>query len=305
MQILSEQNLQKGDILLSLGTSNLSQLVKLVDGGDYSHSAIWDGECVVESTLEGVKLNSYKNYFNGKHDVQYLDLYRFMTPENQPLGSSGWPVEPIIKKAHEYVEKGTNYAHNELLLLGVMVALRQHLPIRGLLEKIYEFSTHWFEIDPEGVTCSELVYLIFDEAMPTHHYKLDIRLDTDEMFLQSQQTNIVEIIKLEESEALKAEIEQVLKKLRQLRPFQENKSLMDDLKTATEASTFDESINCSGLGEMPPPFNSRLTIDDKLIAEIKENLMKVSISSSGILPQAVTPRDLQYSNSLRKIGRLK
>jgi hypothetical protein len=42
-------------------------------------------------------------------------------------------------------------------------------------------------------------------------------------------------------------VEQIASGIERFRPFQENESLFDGLKAAAEASTFGESVVCSGL----------------------------------------------------------
>ena len=50
----SPPTLCPGDVLLSCGREALSQLICKVDGGMYSHAALWDGHKVVEATARGV-----------------------------------------------------------------------------------------------------------------------------------------------------------------------------------------------------------------------------------------------------------
>ncbi len=50
---LNREDLAPADILLSRGTSPISDLIVAADGGSFSHAALWTGSTVIEATIQG------------------------------------------------------------------------------------------------------------------------------------------------------------------------------------------------------------------------------------------------------------
>jgi hypothetical protein len=55
MQILSKDQLQRGDVLLFHGNGWLSSMIRLLDGSEYSYAGIYDGSMVVEAETVGLE----------------------------------------------------------------------------------------------------------------------------------------------------------------------------------------------------------------------------------------------------------
>ena len=79
--LLPVSALRPGDVLLSCGTEALSILISRLDGGDYSHSAVWDGAKAVDATPDGVVRHDLQ------HDMDeqwFIDAYRWHSPPRHP-----------------------------------------------------------------------------------------------------------------------------------------------------------------------------------------------------------------------------
>jgi len=68
-----QAELQAGDVLLSLGNSDLSRGIAALDGGSYAHAALWTGASVIESTLPIVREASLATC---AASARYIDVFR-------------------------------------------------------------------------------------------------------------------------------------------------------------------------------------------------------------------------------------
>lgn len=181
---VSPDDVKKGDVLLSCGWGNLSTAICLLDGGDYSHAGICVGvnangmPLVVEATKKGVVANQLKDDMAVQ---KYIDLYRFKADTGDTFGSPGWPPEPVLDRAHYYKDRGTDFAYNQLLLMGMLVLVRKapvgklgQAKIRYWLAKFIKHFKPNVTSGKENVTCSELTYRCFYEADANGKYGLDI-----------------------------------------------------------------------------------------------------------------------------------
>lgn len=185
--LLNPGDVKEGDVLLSHGWGKLSKAICLLDGGDYSHSGICAGAdanrmpLVIEATLKGVVANSLKDDIAVQ---KYIDVYRFKADTGDTFESPQWPPKPVVDKAIDYKNKGTQYASSQLLLMGMLVLVRKapvgklgQAKIRYWLDR---FIKHFEDNATQGkknVVCSELVYRCFYEAGadPEGKYGLTIR----------------------------------------------------------------------------------------------------------------------------------
>ncbi|MCG8434540.1 MAG: hypothetical protein MJA83_10960 [Gammaproteobacteria bacterium] len=188
MQEISLDELKPGDVLLSYGSGWLSWLIKNIDGGPdglYSHAGWFNGEYALDATKSGVKWNKVESDL---HEQKYVDVYRFYSDSEpdpgQPLGSPNWPVEPINDRAEYYVKRGTEFAYFQLVLLGLLIAVRNkpapwyvRVARRFILGRTIKLLKKLLGMKNEAVVCSELVYRCFYEARsdPKHRYGLTIK----------------------------------------------------------------------------------------------------------------------------------
>ena len=182
---LDPSELRPGDVLLSCGDEALSELIRRLDGGDYSHAAVWDGKCAVDATEKGVVRRDLKK----DTDAQwYVDAYRWHSrPPPIDLGEPSYPFQPVIARSDRIVDARTGFAYDELLLGALVIAVSKKPPdrwlrmaVRLLLSRVEQWVHE--HIDARrgtiGMTCSETVAVSFDEAAPPI-YAIEVDLDRD------------------------------------------------------------------------------------------------------------------------------
>ncbi len=171
-------DLQRGDVLLSLGTGWLSDAIHFLDGGRYSHAGFFDGTKVVEAGKAGIVYNDVANDLKVQ---KYIHVYRYRGDNGEHLGTPGFPVDPLIDVATRYRKAGAEFAYQQLFLLAVLAITRQApVPVflkkllRTVLDEAVRAVNDVLQNGKEPVICSELVYRIFYEPPPKNLYGLSI-----------------------------------------------------------------------------------------------------------------------------------
>jgi hypothetical protein len=171
-----------GDVLLSRGLGDISDLICGVDGGSYSHAALWDGERAIEATLGGVHANPIEHSLLS---LRYVDVYRFHR-QGSWLGTEGWPAEPVVEQARSFV--GGRFAYAELLMAAMVVALgRPTAPaaMKLALSRLGGHAGHYYasKLFPasalgDAKVSTEIVAAAYSGARstPAQTYALDVRL---------------------------------------------------------------------------------------------------------------------------------
>jgi hypothetical protein len=177
--VIETSALQAGDVLLSYGDGTISDIIRLIDGGHYSHGAVFDGTKIVEAGLRGVVPTPLEAEIK---EQKYVDAYRFHSDQGDPLGSPGWPADPVTQRAQDYLNQGTTYANNQLYLVGVLILLKrtftrvEKATLQAVLKEVFDLYKRIHDGgETKSVVCSELVYRSFYEAKPEHRYALTIR----------------------------------------------------------------------------------------------------------------------------------
>ncbi|HST07773.1 MAG TPA: hypothetical protein VLJ83_06345 [Gemmatimonadaceae bacterium] len=176
--------LRPGDVLLSCGTEALSILISRLDGGDYSHSAVWDGAKAVDATINGFKRNNLEDDIR---EQWYLDAYRWHSPPPQStdLGQPPYPYQPVIDRNDRIVEARTQFAYDELLMLALIVAVSKEPEdkwLRGAVRLLLSRAAEWVHEHivarpgTSAMTCAESVAVSFDEAVPPK-YTMEVDID--------------------------------------------------------------------------------------------------------------------------------
>ncbi|HEY4953707.1 MAG TPA: hypothetical protein VII02_02360, partial [Gemmatimonadaceae bacterium] len=177
-------DLRTGDVLLSCGCEALSQLIRRLDGGDYSHAAVWDGKCAVDATENGVVRN---NLSDDIKEQWYIDAYRWHspTPGSTDLGDATYPWDPVIARSNRIVDARTKFAYDELLMGALVIALSKEptdkwlrWSVRLLLSRVEEWVHEQISArrGTTAMTCSETVAVSFDEAEPPK-YTIEVKVD--------------------------------------------------------------------------------------------------------------------------------
>ncbi|HLK39829.1 MAG TPA: hypothetical protein VKU41_23895 [Polyangiaceae bacterium] len=117
MTTISEVDLEPGDVLLSLGVGKLSEAIRQLDGGQYSHAALWTGSEILEATLPEVTSHPMADSLK-EHPRVYIDAYRHRAAAGK--------TDAVVRQARRLL--GQPYAKGDLLLLTALVATASWMP---------------------------------------------------------------------------------------------------------------------------------------------------------------------------------
>jgi len=153
-------DLQPGDVMLSLGTGKISAAIQALDGGDYSHAAIWTGDRVIESTTPCVRERSLAESLR-EHPREYVDVYRHKS-------MSPGAASAVVTSARQYVDR--TYSYGDLFLCASLISIAGAFPDKKqarFLKEACEFL-HFLSLNrpPNGahVTCTQLVVQAFSSS---------------------------------------------------------------------------------------------------------------------------------------------
>lgn len=169
------KDLLPGDVILSRGICTgkglcISDIIVALDGGDYSHAAVFDGKHFVQATTKGVVASEPVRQIEHQ---SYLHVYRFLDSEGNPLDVS-LPSLPVTNASHTML--GMPYAYDELVLVAMLVIMRKVTSISLLKDIIELFGgvaltklREWYEkhikhSESRSVICSEVVAQSFWDA---------------------------------------------------------------------------------------------------------------------------------------------
>lgn len=179
--MLTEIDLRPGDVLMIAGNDITSDLARMVDGGRYSHTAIYDGEAVIECHLSddpekessGVQQTHLSVFLRRTKDPQAIDVFRFCPGPDVALGDPELPSSPVLDVAHKYLADKTGYASSHLWWIAVLVLLRRNPTfaidkpwLRHILQMVLDYLHGKAEKQEKvkEIVCSEFVYRCFQEA---------------------------------------------------------------------------------------------------------------------------------------------
>lgn len=162
-------DVRAGDVLLSFGDGSISDIIRIVDGGEYSHASYFDGSRIIEAGIRGVVESSLQTLVEKQ---RYVDLYRFKSDDGKWMGAEGLTHVPVSKAADQYLTQGTTYADNQFYLVGMLIIARKMsitkldgAILRATLAMIFKvFKRILAGTKVKSVICSELVYRSFYEA---------------------------------------------------------------------------------------------------------------------------------------------
>jgi hypothetical protein len=284
---ISKSDLRPGDVLLSCGCEALSELIRRVDGGDYSHSAMWDGEFAVDATGSGLKRRKLED----DEAVQwFIDAYRWHEPPEGPvLGSPKYPTHPVLDELNEIFEHGAAFAYDGLVLAALVIWVSNQPSdqwLRRAARLLLSRFEDWFlrRIRKAGKTamvCSETVARSFDQAERPPNYSIEIIVDG------SRDSAAIE-------DAAKAD-------------GAGGGGVATE--TPTRVTSYEDVKRRFGeilLTGMRPDERARLLDFADLNARTRRGPPEtVEVGESGLPPSCVTPHDLQRSPNLKVIGRLR
>jgi len=275
---ITPDQLEPGNVLLCKGEDSdiFDRLIVLFAGGPYCHSAFWNGTHVVQASDRGLNQDDLSS-LSGE---DYVDVYKFHK-DDHVLGDPDWPAQPLVDEANKLASETHKYAWDHCILMAICCLTRKiDLPpieksfLRLLMDQAAGFIDKLIDGDKQPMMCSEVVYTIFEKAIPEHHYELYIK---GIPFQHLQALCAGPVIQ----NSLKATNE---KKLFGSRLVSEAEANEIDAKFAeSEKRFFDAWMKAKGID---------------IEKAIKEN------NFDPVVAACVTPYDLSKSPNLERIGRL-
>lgn len=176
--MISERDLHPGDLLFGRGKGLLSRLIMEFDGGNYSHAGLYlDAHHIAQARKRGLddkmtvkEFLANRGEFNQAGDFERVDVYRLkQTVDN---------VDRVLKRATEYIRRGSSFAWEELALIGILRTVKAFVGNPGLVETARRILDR-VEADSELLTvwarhskrrypmiCSEFAYRCYVEPYP-------------------------------------------------------------------------------------------------------------------------------------------
>lgn len=269
MDHLSVADLQASDVLLHMGCGDLSKLIAWTGDGLYSHAAlVIDGGQLIEAAGSGVRHASLIERTRMLANFDYIDVFRPL----RPAAEDSEDVARVLAASSAYL--GVPYPMTSLLTLGVVCAVRNKLPgDQAMREALRLALDEVVKNDNSQVVCSELVYRGFDEAKTTPANALRLKVITRPV----QNTPLPDI----DVKALLAECLEDLRRSRGEDSARGLQSMAENMPVALE--------------DLLQQARASLGVDQVLTA---------SADDYAANPKTVLPADLEFSPSLRLVGRL-
>ncbi len=185
---LTAADLRPGDVLLYVKTRRFDDVVRLLDGGTYSHASIYNGTAVIEALPPGVIPRPLETSIL---HATVVDVFRLRFPDGKTLGEEpGFPADPVVRAIAGFEADHDRYAYDALPLLTFLCLTRKiHLGeepdalVREVLDLGAGAITGLLDAGREPMICSELVYRCYAQAGPA--YRIQIRGLDDERIAQS------------------------------------------------------------------------------------------------------------------------
>jgi len=170
--MMTERDLSPGDVFLYHGHNILGWAIRLLDGTDVNHAAIYLGDGKVGEALgQGVVQTELAQSVQGS----VVRVFR-----HAPLPSD---MKPVLGEAQAILKDGHSYAYGEILLLALLSITRKlplpHLMgglLRGILDKAAAILMDITSQGRKPMICSEFVYRCYDQALTSDPapYKIKI-----------------------------------------------------------------------------------------------------------------------------------
>jgi hypothetical protein len=169
VQLIPVDTVQIGDVMLMRGRGQLSSLIAWFGDSIYSHaSMVAAAGKLIEAAHAGVVEVPLQARLAATDKVWLVDAYRPLANDRSPLSEGD--REQVLD--HGLSMLGRPFAMNELVTIGVIVALRDKTFPRApqwLRWLVREAFDHALANDPSQMVCSEFIYRCFAEnaAVPT------------------------------------------------------------------------------------------------------------------------------------------
>jgi len=193
LRVMDPQELRDGDVLMMLGMGDfhgipISWLIRFLDGGAYSHSAmvtLEDGKPMVWDHSKEWKLAPV-SYEEGVGNHYWAHVYR-LRKHGEAVGSERYPALPIVKVLDRH--RGDPYEINFLILAGVIGVISQ-MPkdedvrrlVKWVLFRLAELISVLIDssdIKHDMLICTSVTGLAYWEALNTIPNDYALRADLD------------------------------------------------------------------------------------------------------------------------------
>jgi hypothetical protein len=275
---ITPDQLEPGNVLLCKGADDdlFDRIIVFFAGGPYCHSAFWNGSKVVQASDRGVNQDDLSSL----SEEDYVDVYKFHK-DGHVLGDPDWPAQPLVDEANKLASEDHPYAWGHCILMAICCLTRKiDLPpmekafLRFFMDQAAGFIDKLIDGDKEPMMCSEVVYTIFEKAIPEHHYEL-----------------CIEGVPFQHLQALCAG--PVIQN--SLQAVNETKLFSGNLLSAAEANEIDFSFANSEKRFFDAWMKAKGVDVDKAIE---------TGNFDPVVAACVTPYDLSKSPNLERIGRL-
>jgi hypothetical protein len=163
--LLTQNDLRPGDVLLHHSWHWVSTLIRAFDGGEFSHASIYDGARVVEMDTPGIVTRTVDQI---RANTAYVHVFRFSSKDGHQLGSEYCPYEPVIERIGFYMNLKPRLAWGTFPILGGLTLVRRVARDRSdlcrTLDRIGAPISRFVATRHNAITCTEFVYRCFAEA---------------------------------------------------------------------------------------------------------------------------------------------
>jgi cell wall-associated NlpC family hydrolase len=117
--------LKPGDVLLMRGDSAVSDLIMTLSGGDYSHAGFWSAAGdIIDAGPAGVLHVPLETRL---YEEDVIDVFRFHSDAGEEMGSDGYPEANVDASFEGWVNKPdqpTKFAYHTLFLVAVLFIVK-------------------------------------------------------------------------------------------------------------------------------------------------------------------------------------
>jgi len=265
MEKINLRNIQPCDVLLCRGEGLFSDMIVLLDGGTYSHAALYAGKIddkhyVIQATDRGIVCDPIEKI----QCETFVDVFRFNKDEHK-LGEENYPYKPILDVGQAYVDAHVKYANDHLILLAILAVTRD-IPLdsfsKKLLRDVLDHAADLiFKQLDKGVmpmVCSELVYRCFDEADDNKKYQLSISALTLNQLIKNSKEESIQVCNVENTLEQNVDIELKKAKERFLEAYNRVKetenslidSITDPVASCVSPKDFEDSKDLIKVGRL-------------------------------------------------------
>jgi len=163
--LLAQDDLRPGDVLLHHSWHWVSTLIRIFDGGEFSHASVYDGASVVEMDTPGIVTRTVDQILA---NTAYVHVYRFRSKDGSQLGSETCPYEPVLQRIGYYKNLKPRLAWGTFPILGALTLVRRVARERSdlcrTLDRMGAPLSSLVATRRNAITCTEFVYRCFVEA---------------------------------------------------------------------------------------------------------------------------------------------